>query len=153
MKKEECIAKYGEAAYEKMLQQTRNWNALHREEMSIRSSEWCAANPGKVLAIQQEQSRKGGKFYEKYLEYQRTGLRAERNKIRDEHRYQYRDIRQATPNSELHDEWIPGTAMYRGVALVEKVPHQNGIIKVIKVLEGEITIFTEKEIAQQGVKT
>ena len=99
----------------------------------------------------EKHNRKGGAYYEKRLEYNRTRLQGERRDIRNKHNKLYRAIKQATPNSVFHHEWKPGTAKYRGVALVDKEAHQNGIIKVIEVLEGEITIFTEKEIAEQGV--
>ena len=151
MKKEEIIKRYGKAAYEKMLQQTRDWNKQHINEKKVIAKKWRECNPDKVKAHNQEGNRKGGKYYEKQLEYKTIGFQGERNHIRATHNYQYRAIKQATPNSVLHDEWIPGTAKYRGLALVEKVPHQNGIIKVIKVLEGQITAFTEKEIREQVV--
>ena len=41
---------------------------------------------------------------------------------------------------------IPGTADYRGAALVEPIQHQYGIIDPIVILEGEITLLTEAEI-------
>ena len=151
MNKEERIKRYGKAAYEKRPQQSRDWYVQHREEMKGRQREWAAANPDKVLAYSQEQGRKGGKRYENKLEYNTTGLQGERKKIRNQHNYLYRVIKQATPNSVLHDQWIPGTAKYRGLALVEKVAHRHGVIKPIIVLEGEITVFTEKEIREQVV--
>ena len=179
MKKEETIKKYGLAAYEKHLQQRMVWYTQHREEEKGTHKVWCeghreevhaidakwreanpdkkkesnqkwaAANQGKVKAISQEQSRKGGKYYRKQLEYQHTGLQGERNRIRCKHWGIYRGISQATPNSQIHHEWIPGTAKYRGVALVDKEAHQNGIIKVIKLLEGEITLFTEERLKEK----
>ena len=168
MNKEEFIKRRGEVAYEKMLQRNRDWNAehpknrkviqkkwaaQHRDKINGKSGVWRAANPDKVKVHNQEMSRKGGKYYAKKLEYRRVGIPGERNKIRDKHKLQYRAIKEATPNSVLHHEWIPGTVNYRGVALVEKEAHQHGIIKVIKVLEGHVTLFTEKEIKEQEVKT
>lgn len=165
MKKEEFIERYSEAAYEKRLQQARDryvehreeenardkeWYAGHREEEIARSLKWQKANPDKVKAIHQEANRKGGKYYEKRLEYNRTGLQGERRDIRNKHNILYRDIKQAAPNSVFHHEWIPGTANYRGVALVDKELHQRGIINVIKILEGKITLFREREIKEQG---
>lgn len=179
MKRVEYIKRYGQAAYEKKQQQNRDWYAQHRERCNARSKTWaennpektrvntqawkaanpdkvkanhqawCEANPEKVRATNQEQNRKGGKRYEDKLKYMRTGLQGERNKVRNKHNVRYRAAKQATPNSVLHDEWIYGTAKYRGLALVDKELHQRGIIKVIKVLEGEITLFTEKEIREQ----
>lgn len=197
MNKEERIKRYGEAAYDKMLQQHRDWAAAHREEMNASSKAWCdkhreeakaktkkwrEVNRGKAKAYSaqyrkehreelkvkskewrknniekvkvygQELGRKGGKRYEKFLEYQRTGLQGERNYIRHKHAKLYYEIRKATPNSVLHHEWIPGTAEYRGAALVNKELHQRGVIKVIKLLEGKITLFTEKEIKKEEKK-
>ena len=166
MNKEEHIKRYGKVAYEKMLQQTRDWYVVHREEANLKNKkwreahpdkvktqkkEWCEVNPDKVIASNHEGSRKGGKYYEKMLIYKHTGLQGERNKIRWKHAKQYRPYKQLiAPDSEIQHEWLPGTAKYRGVALVEKDQHRHGIIKVIKVLEGKITLFTEKEIAEQG---
>lgn len=150
MKKEEIIKRYGEAAYKTYLQQASDWCKAHSKEHNAHSKKWCEANPDKVKAHNQEINRKGGKYYEKKLIYSRTGLQGERHKIRRKHAWMYHIIKEATPNSVFHHEWIPGTAKYRGVALVEKEAHQNGIINVIKTLEGEITLFTEKEIKEQG---
>lgn len=141
MKKEERIERYGEAAWEKHLQQGRDWKA-----------QWRKANPDKVKTNNQEIHRKGGKYYEKKRIYDTTGLQGERHRIRVKHGSQYRLFKQIiAPDSEIQHEWLPGTANYRGVALVEEDPHRHGIIKVIKILEGEITLFTEKEIAKGGM--
>lgn len=43
-----------------------------------------------------------------------------------------------------------GTAKYTDVALVESNPHQYGYIDVIQILEGKITLLTEKEILKGG---
>jgi hypothetical protein len=53
---------------------------------------------------------------------------------------------------ELHHQWIPETADYTGLALVEAKPHKHGIIDVIQILEGAITVFSEKELREQGVE-
>lgn len=166
MNTEERIRRYGQAAYEKRLQQARDiyaahredenardkeWYAGHREEEIARSMKWQKANPDKVKVSKEKHNRKGGEYYEKRLEYNRTGLQGERRDIRNKHAKLYLVIKQATPNSVLHHEWLPGTAKYRGVALVDKEAHQNGIIEVIKILEGEITLLSEKEIAEQEV--
>ena len=147
MKKEEFIKQRGEAAFEKWQQQTRDWAKVHRKEANVISNRWRAANPDKVKADRQEVCHKGGKYYEKNLEYQRTGIPGERKRIRMKHGYMYRPYKQiVAPESQIHHEWIPDTADFRGVALVETNPHRYGIIDVIKVLEGGITLFAEKEI-------
>ena len=125
------------------------------EERTERAKEydrkWREAHPEEVKAKCQETSRKGGKYYEKRLKYNTTGLPHERNLVRGKHNRRYRPYKQIiAPDSELHHEWIPNTANYRGVALVEKEPHQYGIIDVIQILEGEIRLFTEAEI-KKGV--
>lgn len=166
MNKEEFIKRYGEVAYEKKLQRqrdyhvrhrkednikTREWGLQHREEATANVKRWRKANPDKALKISREICGKGGKYYEKHLKGEQTGLRGERNLIRNKHHILYQTIKQATPNSVFHHEWIPGTAKYRGVASVDKEAHQNGIIKVIHILDGKITLLTEEEISEQGV--
>ena len=132
MNKEEYIKKWGGAAYEKQLQWARDWKA---------------GNPDEVIACSQQQCRKGGKYYEKHLEQQHTGIPGERRKIRCKHGDKYRSFKQIiAPESQIHHEWIPGTAEYTGVALVEKDQHMHGFVDVIKILEGKITLLTEKEI-------
>lgn len=80
------------------------------------------------------------------------GNQGERNKIRMKHANQYRPFKQIiAPDSQIHHEWIPETAEFRGVALVEKDQHMHGFIDVIKILEGKITLLSEKEI-KGGIK-
>ena len=63
--------------------------------------------------------------------------------IRSKHSRRWRKFKTLiAPGSELHHEWIPETAEYRGVALVEADQHRRGIIDVIQILEGEITLFS-----------
>ena len=173
MKKEELIERYGEAAYEKKLEQTRAWNKAHRAEMrasdkkykkkhpevskkyreehreeaKAATKEHREENPEKVKLYHQEQSRKGGKHYDKMLEYKRTGLQGERNRIRMNHAYKYHPYKAIiAPDSQLHHEWVPETAEYRGVALVETDAHRHGFVDVIEILDGEITLLTEEEV-------
>lgn len=183
MNKEEYIKRYGKAAWEKKLQQGRDWNtqhlkekkaiskawytqhrkecnaksldwyAQHRDEDNARKKEWRKTNPKKVKAHNCEVNHKGGKYYKKQLEYQRTGLQRERKRIRTKHAKLYHPFKQITArDTQFHHEWLPGTAKYIGVALVEKVAHSQGFINVITVLEGEITLFTEKEIRGQVIR-
>jgi hypothetical protein len=134
MNKEEFISRYGEEGYEKMLEQTRVWQKEHPEELKVRSQKQC---------------RKDGKYYDKKVEYMRTGLQGERQRIRMKHGNQYRTFKMIiAPDSEIHHEWIPQTAEYRGLALVEANPHQYGIIDVIVILDGTITLLTEKDIRE-----
>ena len=131
-KKAEFIKKYGEDAYEKQQEETRNWQRTHPEQFR---------------AIHKNTYHKGGKYYEETLRKNRTGVRGKRGNMRSKHGRIYRPYKRIiAPNSVLHHEWILGTANYRGVALVEKEPHQYGYIDVIQILEGEITLFTEPEI-------
>lgn len=147
MKKEEYTKKYGKAAYEKQQQQCLDWAAQHREEANARSMKWAIANPNKVIANARETTRKGGKHYEKHLKYETIGLRGARNRIRMSHAQRWRKLKRIiAPDSQLHHQWLPGTADYTGVALVEANQHQHGFIDIIQILEGEITLFTEAEI-------
>jgi len=44
MKKEECIKRYGEAAYAKKLQQTRAWKVANPDKVKAQSHAWHAAH-------------------------------------------------------------------------------------------------------------
>ncbi|MCK4529331.1 hypothetical protein KAW18_18360 [candidate division WOR-3 bacterium] len=151
MNKEEYIERRGGDAYERHLQQSRDWYAQHHEGHNAIMKKWRETHQDKVKVNNQECSRKGGKYYEKGLEYQRTGLQGERHIIRMKHGNKYRPFKQIiAPGSQIHHEWTPETAEYMGVALVEKDQHMHGYVDVIKVLEGKITLLTEKEIKEQG---
>ena len=170
MKKAEFIERYGEEAYELKLKQSRvrhkahregekaharKWRAEHPEEKKASDKSYRAEHPEEIKADSQKACRKGGKRYERNLKYKQTGLQGEKNKIRNNHANQYRQYKALiAPNSQIHHEWIPRTAEYRGVALVEKDPHQYGIIDVILILDGEITLLTEEEVRRgQKVET
>ena len=132
MKKEEYIEKYGEEAY---------------ENAQIRTKRWIEKNPEKVRAMHERRSRKDGIYYERMREYHRRTIQGKRAKIRNNHRYIYRQFKQIiAPESQLHHQWIPKTADYTGIALVEADQHIYGFIDVIHVLDGEITLFREAEI-------
>lgn len=150
MKKEDYLRRRGgggEAAYEKMLQQSKDWRAKHPEEKKAKDKEWYESNPDKVVVHNRERCRKGGKHYKKHLKDNRTGLRGERNRIRRKHARFYHPYKKIiAPESQLHHEWIPETADFRGVALVEAIQHQYGIIDPVVILEGEITLLTEAGI-------
>ena len=177
MRKEEFIARYGEAAYARLLEQSREhykehkeeqiarakkWNEEHREEMAAaskkyrekhpeqvaaNSKKYREANPEKVKLDHQEQSRKGGRYYDKKLEDMQTGLQGSRNRIRGKHRRQYKPYKDIIAlESQIHHEWVPETAEYRGVALVEADAHMHGFVNVIEILDGEITLLTEEEV-------
>ena len=149
MKKDEYIKEYGEAAYEKMLQQNRDWNKKNCERARETSKLWAATNPEKTIAHNREVSHKGGKYYERHQKYFSTGLPHEKNLVRKKHGYLYRPYKRIiAPDSQLHHEWSPGTADYTGVALVEKDAHIHGFVDVIRILEGEITLLTEAEIKE-----
>lgn len=160
MKKKEFIKTYGQVAYEKHLQKSRDWkvqhceemnaqmekyHAQHRDEDKARTAAWREANPEKKLAQDREKGHKGGKGYAHQQVYRRKGIQGKRNVIRAKHQKQYRALKHViAPDSQLHHGWIDGTAKYTGVALVETEAHRHGIIKVIKVLEGKITLFRER---------
>lgn len=153
MKKEEIIKRYGEGEYNRQLEQKRAYREAHREEANARNKKYAEEHPEQVIATSQEQNRKGGKYYDKTLEDNRTGLRGDRNKIRLKHRNQYRPFKNIiAPESQIHHEWVPDTSEYRGVALVEAEAHQYGIVDVIEILDGKITLLTEDEIKKKGKK-
>ena len=159
MKKEEYIRRYGIVAYDKRLQQSRDWNKAHPEyekkyheehkkERNTRSKQWSAEYPEQVKAHHQEANRKGGKRYEQKRAYMMQGLQHERILVRGKHGYlykQYKKVIDPEGLTQIHHEWLPETANYRGVALVEKEQHRYGVIDVIQILEGEITLFTERK--------
>lgn len=125
MNKEEYIEKYGEEAYKTRLKQTEMWIKTH--------------------------NRKGGDNYPKLMLYHMTGLPYARRLIRNKHGLKWRLFKQIiAPESQIHHEWIPRTADYRGTALVETNQHQHGIIDVIQILEGKITLLTEDETMVAG---
>lgn len=148
MKKEEHIKKYGKEAYKEHLEIGRRRYNKNSEIINAKSTKWRGENPEKVRKNNYEGSRKGGKYYLKSLQYSHTGLRGERTKVRNQHQHQYRQFKKIIASeSQIHHQWIPGTANYRGVALVEKDQHFHGFIDVIQILEGEITLLTEAEIS------
>lgn len=149
--KDEYIAKYGEEAYARHLIHGRKWRKKNLEMTREMIKGWTGRNSEKVIEYGRQRCRKGGEYYERALEYQRTGLRRERNKIRRKHGDMWRLYKRIiAPGSVLHHQWQPDSAEYDGVALVEEDKHQHGIIDVIQILEGEITLFTE-EFLRRGV--
>lgn len=147
MKRKERIAKYGEDAYAKVLVQERKRYWENREKVLDSRREWRDEYPEESSKGSRNQSRKGGKYYAHAQVYESTGLRAERRRIRGGHARKWRQFKNLiAPESQVHHEWIPDTSNYNGVALVEKNQHMHGYIDVIKVLEGKITLLSEKEI-------
>ena len=124
------IEKHGKEAYDLMCKQSREWHHKH---------------PDRTRAFQHELARRGGKYYEKAKAYATTGLPGERNRIRVRDGHRYRRLKRFfAQQSQIHHQWIPGTAEYTGIALVEKDQHMHGIIDVIYILDGEITLLTEE---------
>lgn len=132
MKKVKCIARFGKEGYNRR---------LARERMRKKE------HPEAVVRARRERERTGGKYYAKKLEYSCTGLPGARHNIRIKHAKMWRPYKNIiAPGSQIHHEWIPRSANYRGVALVEADQHMHGVIKVIEVLEGNITMLTEVEV-------
>jgi len=124
----------------KLAQATRRWYLNHKSETIQRSKIWREKNPEKSKAIKRR-SRKNHPHYEK------SPLRRGRNLIRKNHQRRYRPFKLiVAPDSQIHHEWVPNSTTYRGVALVEGRRHRYGFIDVIGILDGEITLFSEKEI-------
>jgi hypothetical protein len=129
MKKEEFIRRYGRTAYAKRCNQTEKWGLSHQKELR---------------AAARERGRNGGKYYEQCRKYKITGLQGVRNKIRGYHNRRWAKYKKFVAHgSQLHHQWAPGSPRYKGVALVEADQHRHGIIDVIRILEGKITMFTE----------
>lgn len=159
MKKDEFIRRYGEAAWKKKVKRKneynlvwmKKWYAEHLTEARKRAIGWKRRNPKKVKKHDQEIGRKGGRYYEKMCSRRATGVPHEKSLIRGKHNRQYREYKKLiAPWSHIHHGWLnDGTAAYSGVALVEADAHMHGIVDVIRILEGEITLFTEKELREQ----
>lgn len=158
MKKAEFIARRGEEAYAKMLAQGRAWKEGHPEEMKESWRKWGDAHrealqkyrdahQEEIKAYGREQCQKGGKRYNKYLIYKQTGLQGARNIVRNKHSRRWRKYKTiVAPDSQLHHEWVSETSDYRGLAIVEADQHMHGFIDVIEVLEGKITLLSEKDV-------
>lgn len=135
MKKREYIKRYGKSAYEKLMGQNR---------------EWVKGNRRKVREAHHARNIKGGKDYGARRNYQLTGLPGAKHKVRIAHGTLYRPFKKIiAPDSQLHHQWQQGSASYDGVALVEKDQHMHGFIKVIQILEGKITLYTEQAIRER----
>lgn len=149
-RKADYIARHGEEAYEKIKKLALETYYNNRSERQAQHRIWCKNNHLKVLEANRQRGRKGGKYYEKHLRDSQTGLRGDRNKIRCKDRRRWRKYKNfIAPDSQLHHQWVPNTAEYTGLALVEANPHRYGIIDVIQILDGKITLLTEKEICEQ----
>ena len=144
MKKKEFIERRGKEAYEKLLEDNRQWEAANRDRHMETTRQWRAANPDRIKANGQERCRKGGKYYKRLKRYQMNGIPHEKGLVRAKHKRIWTPYKRIiAPDSQIHHQWLPNTANYTGVALVEKDQHQHGIIDVIQILEGEITLLTE----------
>lgn len=131
--------------YLKMYAKARNQQ--HPEVAQKRSKEWREKNIERVKEQDNQKNKKGGKRYGNMLIYKRTGIQGQRNRIRAMHRKNWSHYKSIiAPMSQLHHQWHPRTADYTGLALVEANPHRYGIINVIQILEGAITLYTEEGI-------
>ena len=151
MKKVEVIERLGEEEWERRLKSSRRWRAENRDRAVDSTKQWRITNPEKVKKDNEvnnlETNRRGGKYYERHKQSQMVGIPHEKTLIRQKHQRRWTPLKRIiAPNSELHHQWQMGTANYDGVALVEKDQHRYGIIDVIQILEGEITLLTEEEI-------
>jgi hypothetical protein len=152
VKKSECIAKYGEAAWEKILEQRRAYYKAHKEQENAATKKWREEHPEHVIVKNREKGRKGGRRYAKHLKGKTTGIQGDKNIIRAKHAREYKPYKDTiAPESQIHHEWVPDTSEYRGVALVEADAHMHGFVDVIEILDGKITLLTEEEV-KKGVK-
>jgi hypothetical protein len=144
MNKEEFVKKYGGAAYKRKIKGNNMWKANNPDRVRMHDKTWRDNNPSKTEAKDHERNRKGGRYYERKMAYLKQGVPGERHIVRTIHARRWRKYKKIiAPDSQLHHEWIPGTAEYRGIALVEGDAHQHGIIDVIEILEGMITVLLE----------
>jgi len=65
------------------------WRAANPEQVKAGGKAWRAAHPEHVKRHNAENNCKCGKFYEKKLEYSRTGLPHEKNLVRGLHNRRY----------------------------------------------------------------
>jgi hypothetical protein len=146
MKTEEFKKRYGEVLYQRKLKESREWNEAHQEQVKQHKKNFNGVHPEYI----KEYNRKGGVQYLKNLKYQREGLSGKRHHIRCTHGSKWRPYKNIiAPLSQIHHEWIPGTADYRGVALVDADQHMYGFVDVIEVLEGKITVLREDKIKNE----
>jgi hypothetical protein len=139
MKKAEMIAQRGIDAYNKQLSQSR-----------VSAKTWGKEHPKEVKARNNQYHRKNGVHYHKTLQYNRTGVRPARHRVRSKHQYLYLPYKNIiAPSSQIHHQWIPDTANCTGIALVEADQHMHGFIDVIEILSGKITLFTEEEVRKE----
>lgn len=151
------MREYHQKHKEKLNAACMKWYKQHRNEQLIKmrarykehskegreyAKKWREEHPDEVIQQQRERGRKGGKYYQQMLEHNKTGVIGKRNVIRATDRRKWRRYKQIiAPESEIHHEWIEGTAEYRGIAIVDKSEHRHNIIKPIVVLCGEITLI------------
>ena len=162
MKRNEIIKRYGEEEYARRLESSRTWTTAnrdkkratanrYREEHPEQGREWRETHREEVKSPNDEINRKGGKYYARKIKYQQTGIPGDRHRIRMKHGNKYHPYKAIiAPDSQIHHEWVPGTAEYRGVALVEAEQHMHGFVDVIKILEGKITLLTEEQKRAEG---
>jgi hypothetical protein len=127
--KDDFIAKHGEEAYCKRLEGRRTWGnklpggeaqrsrkqrAADPEKYREYERAWRERNPETNIEKGRKVSRKGGAYYEKKQKYKQTGLSGEREHVRMRHGYYWRPYKNIiAPGSQLHHQWVPGTAKYQ----------------------------------------
>lgn len=138
---------------ERVIANREKWHTENIARDKETSRKWRAGNLEKVLLNDRAKNRKGGLHYGKKLVYLRTGLQGARNRIRTKHRKRWGEYKKIiAPDSQLHHQWQQGTVKYDGLALVEADQHMHGIIDVIQILDGEITLFRERVIKSREGK-
>lgn len=138
MRKKEYIQRYGQRKYTEMLK------GRKQKSYPEKNKEWRAANPEITKFHHNNANRKGGAHYEQRLRQNREGLQGDRGRVRRIDGNHFRKYKKFfAQKSQLHHQWVPGTAEYTGLALVEQDRHMHGYIDVFLILGGEITIFDE----------
>lgn len=129
MNKEERIRRYGKKNYEMELEKHRLWSRKNFKTVKYHHD---------------EANRKGGLHYKQKLKQNSEGLQGDRGRLRRIDGHSFRKYKRFfAQESQLHHQWIRGTANHTGIALVERDQHMHGYIDVLLIFNGEITVFDE----------
>lgn len=144
MKKQEMIDRYGEEWYnEHRLEPAKKWVREHREEHAEYNRKYRQEHREEKIKYQKKYW--GAKADPDSIPHKRQLIRARDNR-------RYNPIRQFWSHlkTDIHHEWIPDTADYMFIALVERSKHQYGIIDPICILEGEVAVNLDADLINKN---
>jgi hypothetical protein len=133
MNKNAFIEKWGIAAYEKRMKVSRDWRQAHpenTEKWRKQICDWKRTHPIRVKRIARDSYRKHRK---EILNRQCTDTEGLRRSIRGKHRIWSKYKRFVALATRQHYEWIPETAEYKCIALVENDLRQYPFENVIHI--------------------